>query len=181
MENDNCCSSRTDCECRIHGFLSFPHHWRRPDSATQICLSAPGSSLTINQTILTDWLLTLSSRVGWTFGKILAYATGGLAATRLKYDGVFSDNFTPVVSPVAISRTNLGWRAGMGSEYRLTERRPMKGEHLYADLGSVNTPSMPHAVFPEGSPLLNAVRTCLQSQPLHGCSTNGTSATFAGI
>lgn len=43
----------------------------------------PPLTFTIASSASTDWLFTARGRVGWAFGNLLAYATGGLAMTNL--------------------------------------------------------------------------------------------------
>lgn len=119
---------------------------RSSNSASQVYLTAAPTRFTLTQTVRTDWLLTLRGRTGWAFGNFLLYGTAGAAITRLKYDAMFSDNFSPVFSPVAHTSTRIGWVVGVGGEYRWTEHWSMKGEYLYSDFGLETTYSMPQTI-----------------------------------
>ncbi|HMN71996.1 MAG TPA: porin family protein [Rhodoblastus sp.] len=77
-------------------------------------------------------------RLGYGFDRALIYVTGGLA---------FGNAIAPnaLVSPffgVAAARSGsnptfgVGWTAGAGLEYALNNNWSVKGEYLYADLGS---------------------------------------------
>lgn len=99
--------------------------------------SDPATSFHIQQTVRTDWLLTARPRVGYAFRDFLIYATAGLAMTRLKYMEQFTDTFNPAYSSDSFSRVMVGWTVGTGVEYMLREHWTVKGEYLYADLGSM--------------------------------------------
>ncbi|MEI2734821.1 MAG: outer membrane beta-barrel protein [Rhodoblastus sp.] len=88
-----------------------------------------------------DWFGTLRARLGFTVAPtFLVYATGGLA-----YGGVKS-NVTPIFvnttggSLIGVtssaSGTRLGWTAGAGAEYAISNNWSAKFEYLYTDLGS---------------------------------------------
>ncbi len=73
-----------------------------------------------------DWFGTVRGRLGYAFGRVLPYVTGGLA-----YGNNSIDNFG-----WSQSKTNVGWTAGAGIEYALTDHWTAKTEYLYTDLGS---------------------------------------------
>ena len=119
-------------------------------SVTQVYNSDPaGSSFVIQQTVRTDWLLTVRPRVGWAVSNFFIYGTGGLAVTRIKYAARFTDNFnpaTPALETDSFSKTKAGWTAGAGCEYALNDRWSLKGEYLYADFGRIGDD--PHLAAP---------------------------------
>jgi outer membrane immunogenic protein len=44
-----------------------------------------------------------------------------------------------ITSPTtAQSKTNLGWTAGLGTEYKIDTHRSIKAEYFYVDLGKPN-------------------------------------------
>ena len=83
------------------------------------------------------YLGTLRGRVGYGFDRGLVYITGGLA-----YGNAAAPNAL-VSMPLGLAglRTgsgNLqaGWTVGAGAEFAITNNWSVKGEYLYADLGS---------------------------------------------
>lgn len=86
-----------------------------------------------------DWLGTLRGRVGFMpIERLLVYGTGGLAFGRtddsanIRRSAILL-NFTV---PASESLTQVGWTAGAGVEYALTNKWSVKAEYLYYDLGS---------------------------------------------
>ena len=106
---------------------------------SRVYRSAPPTSFTIRQSVSTDWLFTARARVGFTVGRCLIYATGGLALTEINYDGLFTDNYAAARATGSINDTKAGWTVGGGLEYQLTCRWSLKAEYLYADFGNVST------------------------------------------
>jgi len=82
-----------------------------------------------------DYLGTLRGRLGMTFGRALLYGTGGLA-----YGG--TDHSVTMFGPTgniqfagAREKTEVGFTAGAGIEYGITNHVSAKAEYLYYDLG----------------------------------------------
>ena len=71
------------------------------------------------------WFGTLRGRVGYSFGNVLVYGTGGLA-----FGGLRSER----VGGLSESRTTAGWTAGVGAEYGFAPNWTAKVEYLYVDL-----------------------------------------------
>jgi outer membrane immunogenic protein len=99
------------------------------------------STFTVTTSAGTNWLFTTRGRVGWAFGDVLAYATGGLAVTELKSSSSFTDSLVgfpgPGVGTWSTSATKLGWTAGGGIEWALSHNWSAKVEYLYVKFGSV--------------------------------------------
>ncbi|MFT3989614.1 outer membrane protein [Aestuariivirga sp.] len=78
-----------------------------------------------------DWFGTTRLRSGFVFNdQVLVYATGGLAYAHTKTnldDG--TDNFSK-------SNTGMGWTAGAGLEYALSDSVTVFGEYLYVKMQS---------------------------------------------
>jgi outer membrane immunogenic protein len=74
-----------------------------------------------------DWLSTARGRVGYAFGSWLPYVTGGLAAGDVK-------GSAPGFS--GATNTQIGWAAGAGVEYALSNQWSAKVEYLHVDLGN---------------------------------------------
>jgi len=76
-----------------------------------------------------NWLSTVRGRVGYAFGGVMPYVTGGLAVG----DIVASTPGFP-----GASTTNAGWTVGGGLEVALPGNWSVKAEYLHVDLGSFN-------------------------------------------
>lgn len=76
-----------------------------------------------------NWYGTLRGRVGYSFGNLLVYGTGGLA-----YGDVDSE-IENGGSPWQVDDINFGWTAGGGVEYAITSNLSAKIEYLHVDLG----------------------------------------------
>lgn len=110
----------------------------------------PGAALqngnyTLSSSIDTNWLFTARGRLGWAFGDVLAYVTGGLAVTDLRASHTFSDNFTfggftPTAASGAwnASSTKVGWTLGGGAEWGLSRNWSVKAEYLYVNFGAID-------------------------------------------
>ncbi|MGB8278766.1 MAG: outer membrane protein [Methylovirgula sp.] len=84
-----------------------------------------------------DWWGTARARLGYAFGNILPYATGGFAYGRVQTSYDYWDVGLPSES-YSYSSTQTGWTAGGGVEYAITHNLTLKAEYLYTDLGSFN-------------------------------------------
>jgi outer membrane immunogenic protein len=82
-------------------------------------------------------------RAGITIDRLLLYVTGGAAFGSVKT----TDSFcvapcAPIVGSQASASgiaTKVGWTAGAGAEWAITNAWSIKAEYLYVDLGSFNT------------------------------------------
>jgi outer membrane immunogenic protein len=124
------------------------------------------ASFTVTTSANTNWLFTTRGRVGWAFGDVLAYATGGLAMTDLKSGNSFSDSATFFPGPGAgnwsTSATKLGWTAGAGIEWALSHNWSAKVEYLYVKFGSVTASGLVVGTTgtpPPGASYGNAINT----------------------
>jgi outer membrane immunogenic protein len=91
-----------------------------------------------------DWWGTVRGRVGYAFGTFLPYATGGLAYGHVTTSGscwVAAGPFGCDQPQGSVSGTRIGWTAGAGFEYALSQNLTVKAEYLYTDLGSMDTPN----------------------------------------
>jgi outer membrane immunogenic protein len=81
------------------------------------------------------WLNTFRGRVGYAFGSFLPYITGGGAFGGVRAtDAITIPGSGNVLG--GLSDVRLGWTAGAGLEYALTQNLSVKAEYLYVDLGS---------------------------------------------
>jgi outer membrane immunogenic protein len=102
---------------------------------------AAGSSFAVNPSFSTNWLYTLRGRVGMPVSSnLMAYATGGLALTRLGVSNSFSDNaIGPPGASESANRQKIktGWSIGGGLEWAFAKNWSVKAEYLYIDFGKV--------------------------------------------
>jgi OmpA-OmpF porin, OOP family len=77
-----------------------------------------------------DFDASVRGKLGWSFGRIMPYATGGVAFgdvnTRYNVGGVPEGTAGGV---------RVGWTAGGGLDYALTPNWSLAGEYRYTDLG----------------------------------------------
>jgi outer membrane immunogenic protein len=96
-----------------------------------------------NITTQSNWLGTVTGRLGIAWDRTLLYAKAGAAFGEVDYT---------VRAPTVVSRgtdTRTGWTVGAGAEYALWDNWSVKAEYNYIDLGTrtVTTTS------PAGAPL----------------------------
>ena len=70
------------------------------------------------------WFGTVRGRVGYAFGNVLLYGTGGLAFGELR-----GETFG-----LSESHTNAGWTVGVGAEFGFAPHWTAKVEYLFVDL-----------------------------------------------
>lgn len=75
------------------------------------------------------WVATVAPRVGFTFGRALVYAKGGLAL------GGFTAGHDQNNNWVSGSATRVGWMVGAGLEYAVTQNLTAKLEYNYLAFG----------------------------------------------
>jgi len=87
-----------------------------------------------------DYLGTVRGRIGWTWDRTVAYATGGLAYGRVKVSGDFSGPLPAGVRQFTGSekKTETGWTLGAGLEHAFARNLSAKVEYLYYDLGDTD-------------------------------------------
>lgn len=112
---------------------------------------APGGSFTVSQTVKSDWMMTVRPRTGVALNKALVYATGGLAMANIKYDGRFTDTFGPALETGSIKKMKIGWTAGAGMEFKVSNNWSVKGEYLYSQFGSTSITVSGFQTSPTGS------------------------------
>lgn len=86
-----------------------------------------------------DWLGSARNRLGYLITpNLMLYGTGGVAWGKVGYTGAVTIN-TPTVTyaaNTAFSKTAVGWTAGAGLEWMITEHWLLRGEYLFYDLSS---------------------------------------------
>lgn len=106
--------------------------------ASQEMDANPGSQSKIRQSVAADWMTTLRPRLGWAQDNWLGYVTGGIAATRLKIDTMYTDNAFSGFSQGSKSDLVMGWSIGLGGEYALNQNWSLRGEYLYTRFGHID-------------------------------------------
>jgi outer membrane immunogenic protein len=100
-----------------------------------------GDFLTVNGKNSLTWLGTTRGRVGFVAtpdNRLMIYATGGVAYGGANSQFSAFDNTTGSFFTGNPGTTRVGWTIGGGVEYAITNNITIKGEYLYADLGSSN-------------------------------------------
>jgi outer membrane immunogenic protein len=97
-----------------------------------------GRRFVSTNSINTDWLATFRARGGLAFDRLLIYATGGGALTRISYNTQESGS-DGNLEIAALSNTRVGWVVGGGLEYAFANNWSLKGEYLHLDFGHVST------------------------------------------
>jgi outer membrane immunogenic protein len=117
-------------------------------TCVQQCLNVPGVSLngtTVNQQL--NWFATARSRLGWSNGPALWYATAGFAVGEVRTAINTIQQASPAV-PFSFNDTKGGFVLGGGLEYRLWGNWTAKAEYLYIDLGTISHTFTYPAPFP---------------------------------
>ena len=96
-----------------------------------------------------DWLSTARARAGYAFGRVLVYATGGLALTDLHLSAAGDSH-----------SVEYGWTAGGGVEFAFADQWTAKAEYLFVDFGNMTCGSTSEFFCGTGSVTLteNVVR-----------------------
>jgi outer membrane immunogenic protein len=90
-----------------------------------------------------DWIATLRGRIGYTFGSVMLYGTGGAAwvnnSVTVTADcrlGVCGGGVAPGLFAATFDNNRTGWVAGVGLEWMITPNWLIRGEWLHADVGN---------------------------------------------
>jgi outer membrane immunogenic protein len=75
---------------------------------------------------------SIRGRVGFAWDRVLIYGTGGVA-----FGGFRTDFSIPLFGSNDFSTTRVGWTAGGGIEYALTNYWSIRAEYRYTDFGRV--------------------------------------------
>jgi len=86
-----------------------------------------------------DWLGTFRGRLGYSFGRVMPYITGGLAVGNVKTSSAAGSN----------DDTRAGYALGGGIEANIVGPWSAKLEYLYADLGRTSVVGGSDASFHE--------------------------------
>jgi len=92
-----------------------------------------------------DWVATLRGRLGYSFGSVMLYGTGGAAWVQnsvsvtadCRVDGCASNGFVaPGIFSANFSNNRTGWVAGLGLEWMISPNWMLRGEWLHVDVGN---------------------------------------------
>lgn len=104
------------------------------DMTTGITCPTCGGTLSFGSEI--NWYGTVRARVGLVGNEnFLIFATGGLAYGGLDHS-INSNNFNGVTFSGTQSDTAIGWTAGGGIEYLLSDNWAFRADAMYIDFGS---------------------------------------------
>jgi outer membrane immunogenic protein len=119
-------------------FGFFDISQRRTNVYQSAALIAPPIQYALDQRAKTEWIWTLRPRIGIASGPWMAYATGGIATSKIKLETQFADNRSPPnVVEASKSDTDTGWTGGLGGAYAFSPNMSFRGEWLYVDFGKV--------------------------------------------
>jgi outer membrane immunogenic protein len=87
----------------------------------------------------TDWMLTGRLRFGYAWNRILLYGTGGIALTDIN---IGASDFYSVTAPGTQSSSDsdivVGWTAGGGIEFAVSDAVSIAAEYRHSDFGGQN-------------------------------------------
>ena len=93
---------------------------------------------------------SVRARAGYAFGRLLPYATAGVAFGSFKTDaqvfGTDLDGVTNFAASGANSATRVGWTLGAGVEYAVNNHWSLRAEYRYTDFGHLAISTDPSAV-----------------------------------
>ncbi|MCW5695400.1 MAG: porin family protein [Bauldia sp.] len=72
-----------------------------------------------------NWTSSFRGRIGYAFGRVLVYGTGGLAVAGVS------------TAPGPSTSTEIGWTAGGGAEFAITDSLFARAEYLYSSYGAI--------------------------------------------
>jgi outer membrane immunogenic protein len=117
-------------------------HGKASRTTTGSALPFLGGTPTITSSVNANWLFTARGRLGWTFGNLLPYVTGGLAVTQLSANNSYSDDVAgfgaTATGTWSASKTKAGWVIGGGIEWAFTKNWSVRAEYLHVHFGSID-------------------------------------------
>jgi outer membrane immunogenic protein len=123
------------CDGRLLGIETDISYFNSSTTTGVACPTCEGpGTLTFGSEI--NWYGTLRARVGLVGDEnFLVFATGGLAYGGVDHS-IRNNGFNNVVFSQSDSDTAIGWTAGGGVEYLLSDNWAFRADALYIDLGS---------------------------------------------
>jgi outer membrane immunogenic protein len=96
----------------------------------------------------TNWISTVTGRIGYSFERSMLYAKGGVAWAHDKYAGDWTYTPIPLSGSVSATETRSGFTFGLGFEHAIGANWSVKLEYDYMNFGT-STVTMP--VFAQGT------------------------------
>jgi outer membrane immunogenic protein len=96
---------------------------------------------TFSVTENSHWLASLRGRLGYTWGNVLLYGTGGVAFSEEKFDSTLTITNPLVGAPggtVSSSETKVGYAVGAGVEWMATANWLLRAEYLHYGFGGAS-------------------------------------------
>lgn len=117
----------------IEGDYDYFHSNPNYNNNTNTLNVAPnaGVPFAISQSLTTNYLATVRPRIGIAADRSLAYLTGGVAFTTANYSETYSDG-NGATGLASTSKFLVGWAAGAGWEYAITDHIDFRAEYLIA-------------------------------------------------
>src|SRR5262249_38787509 len=100
-----------------------------------------GGLMSVTNEASSTWLATVRGRLGWAWGQLLVYGTGGVAFTDLRYTQTLTASAEVNGSSTAVAevtQTQTGVTVGGGAEYALGNNLSVGAESLYAQFKGVS-------------------------------------------
>jgi hemoglobin/transferrin/lactoferrin receptor protein len=134
-------------------FSLLDHKGKSSTLATESAALISGRHLESETEYNLDWSATLRGRLGYSFGSLMVYGTGGVgllqrSGMRTQYASNTLSSSTANPNPQPTSTTpyilesdsavNLGWTAGAGFEWAMAKHWSIKGEYSFADFGEAD-------------------------------------------
>jgi outer membrane immunogenic protein len=114
--------------------------WANIEGTNSTPIAVRGVAGNVAVTSRLQWLDTTRARLGWAFGHVMLYGTGGAAYGGLTATTTASGAGlgTAATATRADTQTRFGYAAGAGLEWAFTDNFTLKVEYLYVNLGSQN-------------------------------------------
>jgi outer membrane immunogenic protein len=85
----------------------------------------------------TKWLFTARPRVGWVYGALFGYITGGIAFTTFDASTIYSEAGRLPNGFVSTSQSKAGWTMGAGLEVAIAPRWTLRAEYMRVEFTGV--------------------------------------------
>jgi outer membrane immunogenic protein len=109
------------------------------NGSTTVSTAITPGLLNVVASAKTDWLATMTGRLGYSFDRSLLYMKGGVAWAHDRYGGDWSvaviGNGT-IAGSVSATETRTGWVIGAGWEYAFAKNWSATLEYNYMDFGT---------------------------------------------
>jgi outer membrane immunogenic protein len=114
-----------------------------PNAGIMTANGESGFPLLASNVVASSWLATIRGRLGYTWDRLLVYATGGVAFTDVSYTQTITTPFLGSSSVVnVVTQTKSGVTVGGGAEYALWNHLTLRAEYLYTQFSGVSGTSV---------------------------------------